>query len=190
MPDTKRRAKSDFRFRDTRLCFTLPATLGDRGSDKPYERLNDPEDLGRWCVEIGLFDRPPAVDELRLSKALALREAIQRAGEAIARKEIPEQNDILLINVAASVDVVPQLAQDGKTMHWVATSVEGAFSYVARDAVDLYSSRLRDRIRICENPECAGLFVDESRPGKRRWCSMTTCGDQAKKARIRYRRAP
>ena len=189
MIQNKRRAKSDFRFRDTRLCFTLPATLGDRGSDRPYERLKEPGDLGRWCVEIGLFDRPPIVDELRLSKAVALREAIQRTGEAIARGQVPETNDVMQINVAAAVDVVPQLSEDATSIRWVAGSVEGALSYIARDAIDLYSGNLRPRIRICENTSCAGLFVDESRPGKRRWCSMTTCGDQAKKARLRLRKA-
>jgi predicted RNA-binding Zn ribbon-like protein len=189
MTEHKRRAKSDFRFRNTRLCFTLPATLGDRGSSEPYERLQEPRDLARWCVEIGLFERPPIVDELRLSKAVTLREAIQRTGEAIVRGQTPEASDITQINVAASVEVVPQLSEDGTSIRWVAGSVEGALSYVARDAIELYSSKLRQRIRICENPECAGLFVDESRPGKRRWCSMTTCGDQAKKARIRLRKS-
>ncbi|MEN8651219.1 CGNR zinc finger domain-containing protein [Streptomyces sp. 21So2-11] len=29
--------------------------------------------------------------------------------------------------------------------------------------------------------------MDESRPGRRRWCSMSTCGDRAKKATYRGR---
>ncbi|MBZ7924836.1 ABATE domain-containing protein [Ensifer adhaerens] len=188
MVDRKRRTKEDFRLRDTRLCFTLPATLGDRGSEQPYERLKTPDDLGRWCVEIGLFDHPPAADEQKLSKAIALREAIQRVGEAIARRTPPTARDVAQINVAASVDVAPQLSDDAAAIRWVAGGIEGALSHVARDAIDLYAGKLRQRIRICENVECAGLFVDESRPGKRRWCSMTTCGDQAKKARIRLRK--
>lgn len=125
MVDRKRRTKEDFRLRDTRLCFTLPATLGDRGSEQPYERLKTPDDLGRWCVEIGLFDHPPAADEQKLSKAIALREAIQRVGEAIARRTPPTARDVAQINVAASVDVAPQLSDDAAAIRWVAGGIEG-----------------------------------------------------------------
>jgi predicted RNA-binding Zn ribbon-like protein len=46
---------------------------------------------------------------------------------------------------------------------------------------------LRARIRLCENPKCAGLFLDGSRAGIRRWCSMRTCGAAAKKRAYRAR---
>jgi predicted RNA-binding Zn ribbon-like protein len=180
-----RRSKGDFRFRDTRLCFTLPATLGDRGSAHPYERLGGPDDLARWCRESGILDSAPLVDEVKFEKALQLREAIQRVGEAIATGRRPKPGDIACINVAAVTDVVPQLSEDGTSLRWVATGVEAALARIARDAVDLFSGPFRERIRICANARCAGLFVDESRPGQRRWCSMSTCGDQAKKARYR-----
>ncbi|CAH2396154.1 CGNR zinc finger domain-containing protein [Mesorhizobium escarrei] len=183
--DVTHRSKEDFRFRDTRLCFTLPATLGDRGSTQPFERMRSPEDLGRWCVESGLLDRAPAVDEQKLAKAISLRESLQRIGESIATRRSPDLSDIAQVNVAASVEVIPQLSEDAASVRWVAGGVEAALSRVARDAVDLFSGSFRDRIRICANPKCQGLFVDESRPGLRRWCSMTTCGDQAKKARFR-----
>jgi len=65
----------------------------------------------------------------------------------------------------------------------VALGVEATLSFVTRDAIDLFSGPLRERERICANPASTELFVDESRPGRRPWCSMSTCGDQAKKAR-------
>ncbi|MEU7880960.1 CGNR zinc finger domain-containing protein [Microbispora bryophytorum] len=33
-------------------------------------------------------------------------------------------------------------------------------------------------------PGCAGLFLDTSRGANRRWCSMNTCGNKVKKARL------
>jgi predicted RNA-binding Zn ribbon-like protein len=56
-----------------------------------------------------------------------------------------------------------------------------ALSTVARDAIELFSSTLADRIRICAADDCGLLYVDTSRPGTRRWCSMEWCGDRAKK---------
>jgi predicted RNA-binding Zn ribbon-like protein len=32
------------------------------------------------------------------------------------------------------------------------------------------------------------MFIDHSRPGRRRWCSMERCGNRAKTARYRQRR--
>jgi sugar lactone lactonase YvrE len=44
---------------------------------------------------------------------------------------------------------------------------------------------LRERIRVCASDDCSLLFVDASRPGQRRWCSMNTCGRRAKMATYR-----
>jgi lipoyl-dependent peroxiredoxin len=63
-------------------------------------------------------------------------------------------------------------------------------AFVARDAVDLLSSAWSERIRICENPLCAGRFADLSRPGRRRWCAMNTCGNLAKKQALRCAAGP
>ncbi|WP_062514639.1 CGNR zinc finger domain-containing protein [Halobacillus sp. KGW1] len=38
------------------------------------------------------------------------------------------------------------------------------------------------RIRNCEHEECRLYFVDTSKPGKRRWCSMEMCGNRKKAA--------
>lgn len=40
-----------------------------------------------------------------------------------------------------------------------------------------------DRIKACANPECVLWFLDVSRPGTRRWCSMATCGNRDKAVR-------
>ena len=53
----------------------------------------------------------------------------------------------------------------------------GAGAVVGRDL--LAGPRL-DRVRRCANPECGWLFLDDSRAGKRRWCSMQSCGNRAK----------
>jgi predicted RNA-binding Zn ribbon-like protein len=44
-----------------------------------------------------------------------------------------------------------------------------------------------DRLRKCGNPDCVLWFLDATRSGTRRWCSMTACGNRLK-ARRHYRR--
>jgi predicted RNA-binding Zn ribbon-like protein len=43
------------------------------------------------------------------------------------------------------------------------------------------------RVRNCANPDCPFWFLDTTRSGTRRWCSMTVCGNRLK-ARRHYRR--
>nr|WP_255307967.1 CGNR zinc finger domain-containing protein [Streptomyces marincola] len=41
-------------------------------------------------------------------------------------------------------------------------------------------------MRACDR--CGWFFIDSSRGRRRRWCSMKTCGNQAKAARYRSSR--
>jgi predicted RNA-binding Zn ribbon-like protein len=67
--------------------------------------------------------------------------------------------------------------------------VHAALASLARDAIDLLSGPLATRVRECAAEDCALLFVDASRPGRRRWCSMEGCGNRAKTTSYRRRQA-
>jgi predicted RNA-binding Zn ribbon-like protein len=47
-------------------------------------------------------------------------------------------------------------------------------------AGDLLTGGRLSRVRQCANPACLWLFVDDSKAGTRRWCSMASCGNRAK----------
>ena len=184
----QRRTKADFRFKDARLCFSFAATLGDRGKPQPYERLVRPADLARWCLKSGGVGASPSCSGLDLVRAKELREAIQRIGVAIATKEPTDPNDVAIVNrAAAKPPLVPELRPNGESKRWVGNGVNAVLSWVARDLISLCASPLRVRIRMCENPTCGVPFVDTSRAGERRWCSMSTCGALAKKRAYRTR---
>lgn len=188
-PGKPRRTKADFRFQDARLCFSFVATLGDRGKPESYERLVSPNDLARWSVESGCLATPPRCFPPHLIRATALREAIYSAGKALAAKQRIDSEQIAVINSAAAIPApVPELSIDSTTVTWAGTGIEAVLSSVARDFISLYGSPLRDRVKICQNAACGIPFVDTSRGGLRRWCSMTTCGALAKKRSYRSRR--
>ena len=59
---------------------------------------------------------------------------------------------------------------------------------VVRCAADLLSSpRDLSRVRECDGFNCGWLFIDTSKAGRRRWCSMDICGNRAKVERHRNR---
>ncbi|RUT86510.1 MULTISPECIES: CGNR zinc finger domain-containing protein [unclassified Mesorhizobium] len=50
-------------------------------------------------------------------------------------------------------------------------------------SIEAFFTLPRDRLHSC--PRCGWLFLDTSRGGKRRWCSMRTCGNREKVSRHR-----
>ena len=73
-----------------------------------------------------------------------------------------------------------EITQVGDRLDQARAAVASSFAhFLADDAVE--------RLRICANEGCRWLFVDRSPTGRRRWCDMRTCGNQAKVARHRAR---
>jgi predicted RNA-binding Zn ribbon-like protein len=64
-----------------------------------------------------------------------------------------------------------------------------ALSTMAREMIELLSGPFSGRIRECASGDCPLVFVDTSRPGARRWCSMERCGNRHKLRALRARRA-
>ena len=177
-----------FHFTSGRICLDAVASLGARSQER-LERWADPEDLGRWCVEAGLLETAPAVTRDELEAARKLRESIYRLVQAARAEQPLSRPDVDLLNDwAARPSLSPQLKLAGRTQVWRAERpLEAVLASVARDAVDLLSGDLLGRIRECAESSCTVLFIDASRPGKRRWCSMNRCGNRVKKQAFRQR---
>jgi len=168
-----------FEFISGSLCLDLVDTLANRRAE-PAERLLMPGDLDRWLdaahLVCPLRERSTRVN---LAHARALREAIYRFGLAAVENRLPEPADRKRINLWAARMPLRPTIDSGRITMTAARPVEAALSTVAGDAVELILGQQRSRIRIC--PDCCMMFVDTSRPGKRRWCSSASgCGNRAK----------
>jgi predicted RNA-binding Zn ribbon-like protein len=171
-------------------------TLRLRGMDDAVEELATPEALAAWVRQFGPYPTgttvaAPTTDVLH--EARRLREAVHTL-LTTARGEhgaagCPPGSRRLLNRAAAAPTPVPLLGDGGTVRHDAADPVGAVLATVARDALDLATSPALDRVRVCAGPGCAAWFLDASRPGSRRWCSMETCGNQAKKSTWRTRHA-
>ncbi|MGI5328691.1 CGNR zinc finger domain-containing protein [Actinomadura nitritigenes] len=179
-----------FNFRSGRLCLAFVATVGERWRGN-YERLQEPADLKRWYRECGLLDEPVTVTPTGLDAARTLREAIYRVAHAVmAGRPAAVQDEATITMAAAAQALIPVLHEGASRLTLPADGGEqAALSTVARDAIDLFAGTLAGRIRECASPECALLFVDTSRPGRRRWCSSAACGSKDRSAAYRRRQA-
>lgn len=85
-----------------------------------------------------------------------------------------------------AVPATPKLEADGRVRLF---GDAGAFlATLARHAVELFGGPQAGRIRQCASQTCTLFFVDTSRSGDRRWCSMSGCGNNAKVAEFRRRK--
>ncbi|MEP7006187.1 MAG: CGNR zinc finger domain-containing protein [Sphingomonas bacterium] len=177
--------RDGFRFRGGHRAIDLTATLQGRLREIPRELLNTPDDLVRWLAAAGLGCVPDATPN-GVVTARALREAIfmlasQQDRDARAARAT-------LNRIAAGVPAVPVLQDNARFS--LAGDAEALLVTLAREAVQLLGGREASRIRQCQSPTCTIFFVDNSRKGDRRWCSMSACGNKAKVAEFRQRRNP
>ncbi|NVJ24948.1 MULTISPECIES: CGNR zinc finger domain-containing protein [Myxococcus] len=178
--------RGGFKFRSGRLSLDLSATVAGRLKDAPQELLQTPADLGRWMLASGLSTQTQESTPEELTQARELREAIYRLALARTRGESFSARDRAILNRwAAEPPPAPQLGPRG--LLWAGAGVRGQLAAVARDAAELLGGPFAERIRNCSQDGCAVLFVDTSRSGQRRWCSMSGCGNKAKVAEFRRR---
>src|SRR5919198_519036 len=153
-----------------------------------------PGDLGLWLVRAQLVPAPPRVTRALLDEARDLREAIDRCVEAaIADAPAPRaavrEIDRWLVEAAPP----PQLAvgAGGAVVLGARSTADPARRAVAAIALDaarmLGTPAEARRVRVCASETCSARFYDRSPAGRRRWCSLALCGNEAKARRHRAR---
>jgi predicted RNA-binding Zn ribbon-like protein len=174
-----------FRFRGGPNAIDLPATLQARLSSSPRELLSTPDDLARWLVSAGMARTKPWTTAKDLATARVLREAIYVLAGKPGRAKAKAARETLN-RIAADTAAAPQLQTNG-TMR-LEGDAGALLVTLAREAVQLFGSDAAKLIRQCESRSCTLYFVDNSRRGDRRWCSMSACGNKAKVSEFRRRK--
>jgi predicted RNA-binding Zn ribbon-like protein len=180
--------ESAFNFRSGRLCLAFVATIGERWR-RNHERLRSPADLARWYRDAGVLEETVVITARGLEIAHGLREAIYGEANRMIRNQRSSRDDEAVINAAAAYPpLIPVLRARRVGLVLPAEAAErSALSTVARDAIDMLTTVDPTRLRECSDPECGLLFVDTSRPGRRRWCSSDACGGRNRAAAYRRR---
>ncbi|MGW7198769.1 CGNR zinc finger domain-containing protein [Streptomyces chryseus] len=176
------------------LCLELLPT-GGPGPLARYEVLHEPADLARWAARSRLpGGLDLTVDPGELADARALRDALHRLAADRAHGRALAARDLDVVNERAAREPLAARIDVGAGVGAVRAWAPGAtgdqlLSTVARDAVDLFTGPHAHRIRQCGSHDCHLLFVDTSRPGRRRWCAMERCGNRSKARAHRARQA-
>ncbi len=171
-------------------------TIDSRGARYGPDVLQTYADLLDWGVRLDVVDAveaealrglPRAQCEAALARAKALREALYRI---FAARPAADSTDLdLLQHETCSAQgkrmLVPDV--DGYAWRWRAGDPDAVSHRIAWAAADLLTSPALVRVHVCPGENCAWLFLDNSRSGRRLWCSETTCGTRSRVKRWRGR---
>jgi predicted RNA-binding Zn ribbon-like protein len=174
--------------------------------DRPTDRLSTGDALVAWLRGARLLSERAASAERaalrddpeeaarRLDRFHYLRDLIRSIATEIAHSEAGRPS-------RANVRELNHVLRHGLHYHQLEVSADGtayglarvgdrldqARATIAGTLADFVASGPVRRVRICANPGCHEVFIDRSPTGRRRWCDMRTCGNQAKAARHRAR---
>ena len=154
---------------------------GDGGVDvdergRRQDLLADAAHTRRWLRTAGL---PDASGEEELGCLRTARGAIRTAvanlsdpGAFAAADEILARGRLRLSISEGKVREELEVTD----RHWAAAWL------AVRNLAEIVGTH-PDRIRACAHPGCILYFLDTTRQGTRKWCSMRTCGNRAKSKR-------
>ncbi|MFC7330984.1 CGNR zinc finger domain-containing protein [Marinactinospora rubrisoli] len=168
---------------------------GGPGAHRRHEILHTPDDLAAWLVDSRLAAIAPlAAGDLRI-KPMELhdikrfRDSMWTVARDLAHGRRPVPGALALINDGAAASPRPRIdpATGARAWHTPLSGVQ-VLGAAAREAIDLITGPAATRVRECAAPDCHLVFLDTSRPGNRRWCSMERCGNRRKVHAYRSRR--
>jgi predicted RNA-binding Zn ribbon-like protein len=170
----------------------------------PRDRLDHYADLLEWARQGRLLpermlralarkaQRNGTAAAAALSAAKELRESLFALAAGMAAGKAPSGGSLQLLrrHWLAGCDahelrsfngqVSPELREDATDLGVIA-------AVVAYRMVEHVLKQPMDRLRLCKGHDCAWLFIDSSKAGRRRWCDMAVCGNAAKARRFQAR---
>jgi predicted RNA-binding Zn ribbon-like protein len=174
------------------FCNTLAGWSSVRG-----DYLRTYEHLAVWTAAAGLIS-PDVVDRLRrlarrspaeaqsvLERARGLRDAVYSV--CLRPRSGPDWDRVAAEGTGAACRA--ELRERSGRGEWVLperTGLDLPLLAVAMAVTDLVTSGDLESVGACPGDDCGWLFLD--RRGKRRWCTMATCGNRAKARSFASRR--
>ena len=166
-------------------------TAEERGHPDAGDALRTPADLRIWGQRHGLLSRSASSDDegAELGRAINVRELLYALFLARVVDHRPSRADLdrLAALVAPAYnDATLETDTDGHlTWSWNPSHLATVRNVALTTAVDLLARTAPALLKQCPGEHCGWFFLDTTKPGNRRWCSMSECGQDAKTARRR-----
>jgi predicted RNA-binding Zn ribbon-like protein len=170
-------------------------TAEERGHPGASDALGAPADLRLWGQRYGLISAQAAGDDgdrAEFARAIEARELLyalflaRRAGQPAAEVQVARLTEL---GAAAYRAGNLQPNDDGSIRwSWDRSELATIRHIAVTGAIDLLQAEPSGRLKQCPGDQCGWFFLDTTKRGNRRWCSMAECGQEAKDEQRRARR--
>jgi predicted RNA-binding Zn ribbon-like protein len=193
------------------LCLEFVNSVDWTDAGEPFDdALSAPDALVRWGRRLGVLGRGDGAGGEAAARGgeAAARGGEAAAGDAVAReaaaaRELRADLRAVLVAAAGNASPPPDAAaavlrtyaeataaahlSPGYALDWPDADPRKVRFAVVADAISLLGDARRlARVHVCPGRDCGWLFLDTS--GRRKWCSMATCGSRAKMRAMYARR--
>jgi predicted RNA-binding Zn ribbon-like protein len=156
----------------------------------PGDQITSPQELGAWMSARGQLRPGVKITPAMLETALALRSSVRAYLECEPAERRTNKDVLRSLNRMTAHFPLVVAAHDGGDLGLRPArddSLAGLSTIVAELHNGAASGAL-DRLKTCASEECRRVFFDRSKPGSRRWCVSTLCGNRIKTRTYRERR--
>jgi predicted RNA-binding Zn ribbon-like protein len=177
------------------LALDFVNTAEERGHPAAGDALRTVDDLRLWGQRRGLLAGSADGDAgpLELPAAIEARELLYKLFLGRARGDRAPAADLSRLSRLASAayqSAYLNQEADGRLLWgWDSSQLASVRHVAVTSALQLLGQDPTARLRQCPGDHCGWFFLDTTKRGNRRWCSMSECGQEAKSARRRGRSA-
>jgi predicted RNA-binding Zn ribbon-like protein len=145
--------------------------------------------FGEWMRRHGLIEGTAAPSQKTFEAALRLRGAIRDylKCEPAERDRKPAVTAPLTAAMEPFALRVAAIGKNGFALRPVTSDAQAGMSAIVAELYDAASAGTLERLKMCAADECQRVFFDRSKPGTRRWCQSTLCGNREKTRTYRER---
>jgi len=159
--------------------------------DDDSDGLARPADLAAWLAHHGLARPDLEVGPADLRRAVELREALRAA--LLANNGGAPMSDAVIATlnrIGRRARLVLRFDEGGEAvLEPVSDNVDAALGRLLAIVHDAMETGQWPRLKACRSDDCLWAFYDHSKNHSRHWCSMESCGSQAKARSYRRRKA-
>lgn len=165
---------------------------------KPFETLDTFTDFLAWTVAVQLLETAEAEEVFEkwneasetdafLGEVVNFRNLLRQTAEDIAAGRTVSDSAIAAINEQLTkqsgfTELIRSEGAFEKRFRFDLSEPSRLLHPIAESAADFFCYARFELLRKCESSSCVLYFYDTTKNHRRRWCSMSGCGNKAKAA--------
>jgi predicted RNA-binding Zn ribbon-like protein len=153
----------------------------------PSDELATPGQLEAWMHARDLLARNERVTLADHRLALELRGAMRSFVQLAEEDRTDDRTRATRLNGASSAYPLVLHVSRAGTVTLQPSAGANRLGRVVAEFFALAQTGRLDHLKMCSSSECNWVFFDRSKPGNRRWCSSSLCGNRQKTRAYRDR---